>query len=590
MTVPLEDYAMIGDGESAALIARNGSIDWLCWPRFDSDACLACLLGDKHNGQWLLAPRNAPDNMTRRYREDTLVLETDFSTATGRVRITDFMPMRDEVPTLIRTVEGLGGTVPMTMRLCLRFDYGAVPPWGERCDRRMVARVGPDMMVLHADIPLGGERHDVTAAFDVAEGERLSFVLRYAPSHREPPGTVDSRQALAETESYWRSWIARFDRPTDWPDAVRRSLITLKALINRPTGGIVAAPTTSLPEVPGGQSNWDYRFCWLRDATFTIAALLNAGYHEEATAWRDWILRAIAGAPEHIHIMYRIDGGRHLEERNLPALAGYRWSRPVRVGNSASGQKQLDVYGELIDVFHLAYRAGIERSDQGYTIEQAIVEHLEDIWHEAGHGIWESRGEPRHYVYSKIMSWVAIDRFLRRNNSANDLDPDLLRRMRALRDSIHREVCTEGYDDDIGSFVQFYGSQDPDASLLLIPSVGFLPADDARVVSTVARIESELMDDGLLYRSRNAAEGGQGAFLACNCWLADCRHMQGRKHDARAALERLIDVSNDVGLLSEEYDLRAHRLSGNFPQALSHLALVTSALGLCGPVLQRGGG
>ncbi len=590
MTSPLEHYAMIGDGELAALVNRNGSIDWLCWPRFDSDACFASLVGDERNGCWRLAPAQAPDMIRRRYREDTLVLEIEFTTASGSIRVVDFMPMREDAPTVIRIVEGLRGAVPVQMLLRLRFDYGAVPPWVERCGNRMVARVGPDLIVLHAELPLAGEKNDVAAEFEIAEGERCAFVLRWSRSNGKPPGSLDAERALAETERYWRSWIGQFDKPTDWPGAVRRSLITLKALINRPTGGMVAAPTTSLPEIAGGEANWDYRYCWLRDATFTITALLNAGYHDEAKAWRDWILRAIAGAPDHIRVMYRVDGGRHLEERTVPWLTGYRWSPPVRVGNSASGQKQLDLYGELVDVLHLAEQAGIERNAQSLVVEEAILKHLEQVWRESGHGIWETRGEERHYVYSKIMAWVAVDRFLRGKRFANDADCELMRRMACLRDEIHREVCAEGFHEGVGSFVQYYGSQDPDASLLLIPSVGFLPADDARVTSTVARIESELMEDGLVYRSRKAKESPQGAFLACNCWLSDCRQMQGRQREAREAIERLLAVRNDVGLLSEEYDLRAHHLSGNFPQALSHLALVTSALGLSGPVLQRGGG
>lgn len=590
MTNPLEDYALIGDGESAALACRTGSIDWMCWPRFDSDACFAALVGDERNGRWTVKPLDCSATAEHRYRPDTLIVERDFLTGSGAARVIDFMTMREGSPTLVRQVQGMHGSVPMKMLLSLRFDYGSVPPWIDVTEHRMVARMGPDLIVLYADVDLKRHRHDVAAEFVMHEGKNCSFILRFGPSTADPPASIDPQQALTTTESFWLSWIGRFDRPTHWPQAVRRSLITLKALINRPTGGMVAAPTTSLPEVPGGELNWDYRYCWVRDATFTLAALLNAGYHAEGTAWRDWFLRAIGGTAEHIQVMYRIDGARHLSEWTVPKLSGYRWSPPVRVGNGASGQKQIDIYGEIIDAMDLAERAGIEMTAQAIAVEDNIVKHVEKIWREPGHGIWEQRGEPRHFVYSKVMAWVAIDRFLKRNAHDGSLDRDLKLRLAGVRKDIHDEVCAEGFHTGMNSFVQHYGGKEVDASLLLMPVVGFLPANDPRIAATVARIERELMDNGLVYRTRHSAQQSQGAFLACNCWLADCRQMQGRTDAAREALERLMEVRSDLGLLSEEYDISGKHLSGNFPQALSHLALVTSALGLSGPVLQRGGG
>ena len=587
MTAPLERYGLIGDGESAALVCDDGSIDWLCWPRFDSDACFAALLGRQEHGYWRICPLAGEVRTTQRYRDDTLLLDTEFVAGGGAMRVTDFMPMRDRHGTIVRRVLGVRGEVAARMEMRLRFGYGAVPPWAELQDRRVIGIVGPDQAVLYAGVPLQLDRHDAVADFTVREGQSIDFVMRFGSSMEPPPQTIDVDTAIEATERYWRDWIGRFDKPTDWPVAVRRSLITLKALINRPTGGMVAAPTTSLPEVPGGGSNWDYRFCWLRDATFTVAALLNAGYHDEARAWRDWILRAIAGSPESIQIMYRLDGGREMSEWTADWLDGYRWSPPVRVGNAAARQRQIDVFGELIDVQHLTARAGIDRIPQGRIVERAIIERLETMWREPGHGIWESRGEPRHYVYSKVMAWVAVDRFLR---GTPDIDDGLRLKFTRLRSEIHETVCREGFDPGCGSFVQYFGGQELDAALLLMPTVGFLPANDPRVIGTVDRIKRELMEDGLVYRTNKARDSGQGAFLACSCWLADCLHMQGRKDEARAVFERLLEARSAVGLLSEEYDIRGRRLAGNFPQALTHLALVTTALGLCGPLLQRGGG
>jgi GH15 family glucan-1,4-alpha-glucosidase len=590
MSAPLEHYAMIGDGESAALVRKSGSIDWLCWPRFDSDACFSALVGQGRNGHWLLAPRDPNVQVTRRYRADTLILETDFITPSGAVRLTDFMPMRQGPPALVRSVTGLKGAVPMQLRLGLRFGYGLIPPWLEIKEQRAIGRVGPDITVLDAAVPLAREGQDVVAEFTVRERQRPAFVLQFASADAKLPGELDVEKAEQDTESFWQDWIGQFDKPTRWPDAVRRSLIVLKALVSRSSGGIVAAPTTSLPELAGGDENWDYRYCWLRDASFAVSALLNAGYHAEAKAWRDWILRAIAGSPEHIQIMYRMDGARDLKEWTAPWLSGYRWATPVRIGNAAAQQRQIDVYGELIEVLDLAHRSGIVREPQGLAIEEAMVRRLESLRHDSGHGIWENRGEPRRYVYSQVMAWVALERFVRSRSKMTGAGDGLVARAAATRDDIAREVCCEGFDSGLNSFVEYYGGDEIDAASLLIPIVGFLPPDDPRITATVARIERELIEDGLVYRNERSASQGQGAFLVCNCWLADCLRMQGRHAEARQAFERLLEVRNDVGLLSEEYDLRSRRLTGNFPQALSHLGLVTTGLGLSGPVLQRGGG
>ncbi len=588
MTIWLENYGLIGDGESAALVSRDGTIDWLCWPRFDSDACFAALLGREQRGYWSLAPQEKYVGARWRYREDTLLLETELAVGGGRVRLLDFMPIRSDHPTLVRQVAGVHGEVRCRMELRLRFDYGLVPPWSEVQDRRCIGRVGPDLMVLYSDVPLTLDQKDPVAEFVIREGETISFVLRFCSSKDEPPPPVDIAEAIEKTQRYWRDWIGRFDKRTDWPEAVRRSLLTLKALINKPTGGMVAAPTTSLPEIPSGSYNWDYRYCWLRDSAFTLAALLNAGYTQEAQAWRDWILRAIAGSPENIQIMYRIDGAREMTEWEVDWLDGYEWSKPVRIGNLASRQRQLDVYGELIDAFDIADRAGIKRTEHSKTVERATIERLEQVWQQPSHGIWEARDAEKHYVYSKVMAWVAVDRFLKQERGG--IDKDLRKRFFALRDAIHREVCEEGYHPGLDSFVQHYGGLEMDASLLLLPTLHFLPADDPRVKGTVARIERELIEDGLVYRTSRSRDSGQGAFLVCNCWLADCYQLQGRMPEARASLERLLSVRSQLGLLSEEYNVRGKRLIGNFPQALSHLGLVTTALGLCGDVYQRGGG
>lgn len=591
MSKTLEQYGLIGDGEAAALVGRDGSIDWLCWPRFDSDACLAALLGSEEHGRWLIAPAE-PAQTTRRYREDTLILETEFSTSDGKLRVTDLMPTREGSPALIRVVTGLEGRVRLRMRLKLRFDYGQVAPWIELKGREAVAKVGPDLVVLEAPVPVREEGGEIAADFDVEAGDEMAFSLLHGSSHGSSaapiPAPIDWAAAISRTEKFWQTWVSSFDKPTDWPQAVRRSLITLKALVHHPTGGVVAAPTTSLPEVAGGEKNWDYRYCWLRDATFTLAALLNAGFEREAKDWRDWLTRAVGETPDKLQILYRVDGGRRVPEWTADWLPGYRWAKPVRVGNAASAQFQLDVFGELMDVFHLAARAGIEASDHEVHLTAALARHVRQIWGEPDQGMWEERGQARHFVYSKVMAWVAVDRFLK-------LQPEALQEERQtfkdLQTRMHDEICREGYDKGLRTFTSFYGGQTIDASLLLMPLVGFLPVDDERVAETIARIERDLVFDGLVRRKKpNGSGTPEGAFLACTCWLADCQAMQGRHAEARRSFERVLSVANDLGLLSEEYDCAGRRLSGNFPQALSHIAVVNTALGLCGPVLSRGGG
>ncbi|MFZ2064647.1 MAG: glycoside hydrolase family 15 protein [Xanthobacteraceae bacterium] len=588
MSKPIEDYGMIGDGETAALVCRDGSIDWLCWPRFDSPACFAALLGGEEHGCWRISPTAAVLRQSRRYRQDTLILEQEIETAGGAVEIIDFMPMRSGPSNLVRIVNGLRGAVAMHMMLRLRFEYGAVSAWIAHEGDVASAELGPHRVALRSSASPYVEAGAVKASFNVTAGDKHSFVLSHDTSDRALPPEIDCAKALRETEDHWRQWIGQFTAETFWPEAVRRSLLTLKALIHHPTGGIVAAPTTSLPEQPGGSLNWDYRYCWLRDATFTLCALLNSGYHEEAKAWLSWLVRAFGSDPADLCIMYRVDGARRISEYQLPHLPGYRHARPVRVGNAASTQRQLDIFGELLDVFNVANRAGLSRSLRQCSIEHAIVEHLARIWQEPDQGMWESRGEPRHYVYSKVMCWVGIDRFVR--NAGADLDEASEARLETLRGTIHRDICAEGYHSGLGSFVDYYGGQAVDASLLMLPLVGFLPIGDARIIATIDRIEHELMQDGLVRRNRTRQEPPQGAFLACNFWLADCWRMQGRDAEARALFERVLALSNDLGLFAEEYNVVGHHLAGNFPQALSHLALINTALGFSATVLQRAGG
>jgi GH15 family glucan-1,4-alpha-glucosidase len=592
MSNPIEDYALLGDGETAALLNRDGSIDWLCWPRFDDDACFAALLGTNENGHWSIAPTEPVTQRSRHYQHDTLIMETTLETADGAVLVIDFMPMRKGASCLVRIVVGVRGTVRMRSQMRLRFDYGALPPWSEMSGDDMVAKVGPDLVVLRAPVRLDVQARLTSAEFEVAEGERRAFVLSYGPAHETPPEPVDAEAALVETQSFWREWIGRFDdAKTDWPGPIRRSLITLKALIHAPTGGLVAAPTTSLPEAPGGKMNWDYRYCWLRDASVTLCALLNAGFHAEATSWRDWLLRAIAGSPERLRIMYRVDGSRHLSEWMVETLPGYRYASPVRVGNAASTQHQIDVFGEVLDALALARRGGLPTTQQEAAAERQIVAHLETVWNTEGSGVWESRSELRQYTYSKVMAWVGLDRFLRYHAEAGAVDSATVARLTALRQTIHDEVCREGWNEGLGTFTQHYGGQAIDASLLLLPLVGFLPADDPRMAATIATIQRELSEGGLIRRTKAKAEPpNEGAFLACSCWMADCLNLQGRKDEARAQFERVLAVANDLGLLSEEYNGPGKHLAGNFPQALTHLAVVNTALGLCGPTLQRGGG
>ena len=595
----IEDYALVGDGETAALIGRTGSVDWLCWPRFDSDACFAALLGTPEHGRWLLAPTEAPTRSVRRYLPDTLVLETEIETRDGRVVLADFMPPRGDASDLIRVVRGLDGRVPMLTELIIRFAYGAVIPWvtqkrGAETELRAIA--GPDMLTLRTPVRLRGEDHRTVGEFEIAAGETVAFVMTHSPSHREPPAPVDVLAAMSDTLAFWRDWSGRcrFDGP--WRDAVVRSLITLKALIYAPTGGIVAAPTTSLPEALGGPRNWDYRYCWLRDATFTLLALMNAGYFDEAQAWRQWLVRALAGAPEQAQIMYGVAGERRLREWELDWLPGYEDSRPVRIGNAAAGQLQLDVYGEIADALHHARAAGLETRKEDWAVQRALAAHLEKIWTEPDEGIWEVRGGPQQFTHSKVMAWVALDRAIKAIEAYRFPGP--LARWRELRDRIHAEVCTHGFNRHIGSFVQTLGSDQLDASLLLIPLVGFLPASDARVLGTLDAIGRHLKVDGLVrrYHTSETNDGlppGEGAFLACSFWYVDNLAMVGRHDEAREMFEHLLTLRNDVGLLAEEYDTQARRQLGNFPQAFSHVSLIDSAYNLSAgrgerPAHQRG--
>ncbi|MBX6313266.1 MAG: glycoside hydrolase family 15 protein [Isosphaeraceae bacterium] len=576
----IEDYALLGDLLAAALVARDGSIDWLCFPRFDSAACFAALLGTPEHGRWQIAPTGAWRPAGRRYREGTLVLETDFEADGGAVRVIDFMPPRGEAPDVIRIVEGLRGQVRLRMELVIRFDYGSIIPWVQRTDQGLSAIAGPDMLRLDTPVKLRGEDFRTVADFDVSEGQRVPFVLTWYRSYRAEPQRVDAETALRETEGFWRDWSDRCSYEGPWREAVLRSLITLKALIYAPTGGIVAAPTTSLPEWIGGIRNWDYRYCWVRDATFSLDALLQAGFHDEAREWREWLLRAAAGEPSKLQIMYGLDGRRRLTEQELPWLPGYEGSRPVRVGNAAHGQFQLDVYGELIDTLYQFRRAGLAPNDASWQFALVLMEFLESQWDQPDEGIWEVRGPRRHFTHSKLMAWVAFDRMVKMVENFGQAGP--VERWRAIRDEIREQVCREGYNPEVGAFVQSYGSKELDASLLMMPLVGFLPATDPRMRGTIEAIERHLMSDGFVarYDSRTAVDGlppNEGMFLACSFWLADNYKLLGRDEDARRLFERLLDLRNDVGLLSEEYDPHAGRLLGNFPQAFSHIALINSA-------------
>jgi GH15 family glucan-1,4-alpha-glucosidase len=585
MSTPIENYALIGDTETAALVDLGGSIDWLCVPRFDSGACFAALLGGERNGRWRLAPAGEVRHVRRRYRPCSMVLETEFVTRSGTVRVTDCMPVREKAPQLVRVVEGLKGRVAMEMELIIRFDYGSIVPWVRSYGGALHAVAGADALCLRSDVETQGKDLTTVAAFDVDRGARARFVLSWHPSHRRAPPPLDARRALRETDRWWRRWCGSCKYRGPWRDAVLRSLMTLKTLTYWPTGGVVAAPTTSLPEKIGGVRNWDYRYCWLRDATFTLYALLSAGFTDEARAWRDWLLRAVAGDPSRLQILYGLAGERRMTEQELPWLEGYGRSRPVRIGNDASRQVQIDVYGEVLDTLQLASTTGLAPDPTAWALQRVLLGFLEKGWRKSDHGIWETRGPRRPFTHSRVMAWVAFDRAVKAVERSGLPGP--VDRWRATRDKIHREVCSRGYDAQRGTFTQYYGSREVDASLLLIPLVGFLPPDDDRVRGTVEAIERRLMWKGFLKRyetgareSRDGLPPGEGVFLPCTFWLADTYRVMGRRAEARRLFKRLLAIRNDVGLLSEEYDPVKRRLLGNFPQAFSHVALVNTAFNL----------
>lgn len=585
MSKPIEHYAMLSDCHSAALVDREGCVDWLCWPRFDSGACFAALLGTREHGCWSLRPVAAFES-TRRYRDHTLILDTEFVTASGRVRLTDCMPTGDAVPrSLLRRLEGLEGEVRVALSLTLRFDYGLTVPWVTRSDDHdeWTAIAGPDRVVLRTDVPLKGENLHSVAEFTVKAGQCVDFSLSHGRSHEPPPPRVDVGQAIDDTEQEWSRWAGGGVDVGRYAEPVRRSLSVLRGLTYRPTGGIVAAATTSLPEAIGGPRNWDYRYCWVRDATLTLIALMNAGYYEEAGAWRKWLVRAIAGAPQQLQIMYGLAGERLLPEREIGWLPGYENSRPVRIGNAAHEQRQLDIYGELASAMAQASdRLGALPPDYGLGLRRGILEDLERKWQEPDEGIWEIRGAPQHFTHSKAMAWLA---FRRAADSVHAEDDPLHRHWAELAEAIHADICAQGYDAQLDSFTQVYGSPELDASLLMLALIGFLPADDPRIVGTVAAIERRLFKDGLVQRYETASgvdglPAGEGAFLACSFWLVDNYALAGRQAEAEALFERLLALRNDVGLLAEEYDAKAGRQLGNFPQAFSHVALINSAFAL----------
>lgn len=579
----IEDYAMIGDLHTTAMVAADGSIDWLCLPRFDSPACFAGLVGTEDAGRWLMAPVDGGRCTRRRYRGDTLVLETEWETADGHVRVIDFMPVRDEVADLVRIVEGVSGTVPMRTELVLRFDYGQIVPWVTKTESGVRAVAGPDAVLVTADVPLEGRDLRTVSEFTVEPGDRVAFVLTWFPSHDPEPTPAEAEETLAATELFWSRWSAKSTAYGPHKDAIQRSLVTLKALTYAPTGGIVAAPTTSLPEQLGGPRNWDYRFCWLRDATLALQSLLTAGYTEEASAWRDWLVRAVAGDPADLRIMYGLDGRRRLPEETIDWLPGYEGSRPVRVGNAASDQLQLDVWGEVLDGLSLTRSTIGSGDDDAWNVQVSLVEHLAERWKEPDNGLWEMRGPQRHFTYSKVMAWVAVDRMI---DGARSYDlPGPVRRWERLRAEIRRDILANGYDAKRNTFVQAYGSDELDASLLLIPRVGFLPPGDKRVIGTIDAIQEDLTENGLVLRYRPQASddglpGGEGVFIACSFWLVDALIGAGRREEAEALFTRLLDLRNDVGLLSEEWDPSSARQLGNMPQAFSHFALIRSAFHL----------
>jgi len=598
MAERIEDYALLGDLQTAALVGRSGSVDWLPFPRFDSSSCFGALLGGREHGRWLLAPASGGPATTRCYREDTLVLESEWQTPEGRVRVIDFMPPRETKPDIVRIVEGLEGRVPMRTELVIRFDYGLVVPWVMRLDSRsLVAIGGPDGLLLRTPILLEPEGMTHAAEFVISAGDRVPFVLTWFPSHERRPDAVDPEQALVDTETFWRSWMGDCSYEGEHTEAVRTSLLILKALTYQPTGGIIAAPTTSLPERIGGGRNWDYRYCWLRDATFTLYALMNAGFIAEARAWRDWLLRSVAGDPERVQILYGVGGQRRVPEYELPWLPGYAGSAPVRIGNAAHEQFQLDVYGEVMDVLHQARVHGLDPDDHAWSLQTNLIEFLESAWDRPDEGIWEVRGPRRHFTHSKVLAWVAFDRAVQTVESVGLSGPG--ERWRRLRADIHEEVCREGFHSGLNSFTQSYGTDELDAATLLIPLVGFLPADDPRVLGTIDAIQKHLTRDGFVERYRtqerndvDGLSGGEGVFLPCSFWLVDALQLAGRRADAEALFERLLSLRNDLGLLSEEYDPDEKRLLGNFPQAFTHVGLVNSAYNLShhrGPMDQRSG-
>jgi GH15 family glucan-1,4-alpha-glucosidase len=594
MALRIEDYALIGDCKTAALVGRDGSIDWLCWPRFDSTACFAALLGTADNGHWLIAPTHPPLKVRRRYRSGTLVLETEFETETGTATIIDFMRPAEGAE-LVRIVVGRTGRVEFRTELVVRFNYGASVPWVSRLDDGAInAIAGPERLVLRSPAELYGQDLKTVGEFVVETGRTVPFVLSHGPSFEPPRAAIDPFKALERTEAFWRQWSDRCPNVGPWTEAVKRSLITLKALTYAPTGGIVAAATTSLPEHLGGVRNWDYRYCWLRDATFTLLALMNLGYYEEAQAWRDWLARAVAGSPNQMQILYGVGGERWLPEWVVPWLPGYESSSPVRIGNGAYDQMQIDVFGEIADVLFQAFKAGMQPSERARALQPVVMEYLTAAWRQPDQGIWETRGGRQHFVHSKVMAWVAFDRAAK-GLEAQGVD-ESVRRWRAIAGEIHAEVCERGFDRDLNSFVQAYGSKRLDASLLLIPLVGFLPATDPRIQGTLRAIEERLLIDGefvLRYETENSGDGlpaGEGAFLACSFWLVDNYVLQGRYAEARKLFDRLLSRCNDVGLLAEEFDPLSGRMLGNFPQAYSHVGLINCALNLSrktGPAEER---
>jgi GH15 family glucan-1,4-alpha-glucosidase len=583
----IEDYAFLSDTQTGALVSRDGCIDWLCFPRFDSPACFASLLGEKKNGHWLFSPADKIDKVSRRYRGDTLIVETEMETASGAVRLIDFMPPRGKNPDIVRIIEGLHGEVRMQMELIIRFEYGMIIPWVRKAHDGLEAIAGPDGLILRTPIETRGKDLTTVADFTVKKGERVPFVLTWFQSHEEPPRAITPEHALRDTEKFWSEWAGRLHYSGPWKEAVMRSVITLKGLTYAPTGGLVAALTTSLPEEIGGVRNWDYRYCWLRDATFTLVTLMRVGYRDEAKSWRQWLLRTIAGSASQMQIMYGVHGERRLDEREIPWLSGYENSKPVRIGNAASNQFQLDVFGEVLLAMQQSHEMGLETDESDWRLQVQLMRFLELHWHEPDEGIWEVRGGRKHFTHSKMMAWLAFDRAIKLAEACQHSGTDHIPRWKKIRDYIHREVCERGYNKDKKAFTQSYGSDALDASLLMMPRVGFLPPSDERVRGTIEAIERELVQDGLVLRYRteehvDGLPGREGTFLPCSFWLASCLHLIGRTDDAKAMFERLLALRNDLGLISEEYDPIAKRQLGNFPQAFTHLALVNSARILSG--------